>query len=825
MLKNFKTADISGTKIKPIFKKSNTKNTDDISRSPMPKNNISEIDLKETMNSQILQTSLTSIDNSINVKVFNKNQEDCNMDKLYKKYLISKTLYNKKISEITNINNKYNENNNEIEKLKKILENLKQEKKEKQANIVDLLSKKESLEEIYKLKLSSLLKKNKNENNNDTNEQTKENKNDTKNKSNRKNSTSNNNNNNNNEEIPDFNPFATIYILEDNKVEMKLDDIKISDQKKYEEQVINFYEELLHKKDNEIKNQLIEKIKFGYQIFFLETNSYTCIKLDNIISNFFSRASSIISKESNGKYSEKLINSFLKILLKLNNINDEMSEKLKFLNKTYKNQKKEIKEKINNLTKKNENLKTKKISYENIKNELKKFIDENKDKFKNNEKNQNISLMLNNNIRNDLEYLDDSKKSDMCETEIKKNNKSENNDTFENKIKIGQIKDLNITQRIKKGLNIKHKKINKNKFLNMSSNMSENYNGVKSLNNFIINYIPYDNKNKKITKTNEQNISQNNGEINVNNLLINNNIKIENNNNIINNNNKTDNKEKFYNVQNSPKHKNIVIPIDMKFNSLKKIKIPFNSNQKIFHSPTNLKRPNFKNKLFSIDSRNISNKSKNLTPSKNLNYNDTKTTTNNNTSNKSFNNNYINITKDIPKSFCYFKISSKGNSKFNPLNNGELNPTKFNYYEGDILIDKIFNKLKIIRKTEKKFIGIDLKDIVDINISKSMENVIKVYKIYINIKNEKKQENFDINQFVNSDEFKGIRMQQNEKVKAIRCKYFTLSIIIGKKFIPKAEFIFDNYDIFNIWFKCLDSIVKLNNSDKEKNKLSDKEKK
>ena len=813
MLKNFKTADISGNKIKPIFKKSNSKNTDDLSRSPMPKNNISEIDVKENINSQILQTSLTSIDNSINFKEFNKNQEECNMDILYKKYLISKTLYNKKITEITNINNKYNQNNNEIEKLKKILEKLKQEKKEKQMNIIDLLSKKESLEEIYKLKLSSLLKKNKNENNNDTNEQIKENKNDTKNKNNRKSSTSNNNNNG---EIPDFNPFETIYILEKNKVEMELDEIKISNQKKYEEQVINFYEELLHRKDNEIKNKLIEKIKFGYQIFFLETNSYTCIKLDNIISNFFSRASSIISKESNGKYSEKLINSFLKILLKLNNINDEMSEKLKFLNKTYKNQKKEIKEKINNLTKKNENLKTKKISYENIKNELKKFIDENKDKFKNNEKNQNLNLMVNNNIENELEYLDDSKKSDICETEIKKNNKTENNDIFENKIKIDQIKDLNINPRIKKGLNIKHKKINKNKFLNMSSNMSENYNGVKNLNNFIINYIPYDNKNKKITKTNDQNISQNNGEINVNNLLINNNIKIENNNNIINNNNKIDNKEKFYNVKNSPKHKNIVIPIDMKYNSLKKLKIPFNSNQKIFHSPTNLKRTNFKNRLFSIDRKNISNKAKNLTPSKNLNYNDTKTTISSNMSYKSFNNNYINITKDIPQSFCYFKFSEKGDSKFNPLNNDELNPTKFNYFEGDILIDKIFNKLKIIRKMEKKFIGIDLKDIVDINISKSMENVIKVYKIYIDIKNKKKQESFDVNQFVNSDEFKGIIMQQNEKTQAIYCKYFTLSIIIRKKFIPKAEFIFDNYEIFNIWFNCLDSIIKLNNSDKEK---------
>lgn len=40
----------------------------------------------------------------------------------------------------------------------------------------------------------------------------------------------------------------------------------------------------------------------------------------------------------------------------------------------------------------------------------------------------------------------------------------------------------------------------------------------------------------------------------------------------------------------------------------------------------------------------------------------------------------------------------------------------------------------------------------------------------------------------------------------------------GKKFIPKVEFIFNNYDDFDAWYKCFQSIVKLNSPDKEKNK-------
>ena len=63
----------------------------------------------------------------------------------------------------------------------------------------------------------------------------------------------------------------------------------------------------------------------------------------------------------------------------------------------------------------------------------------------------------------------------------------------------------------------------------------------------------------------------------------------------------------------------------------------------------------------------------------------------------------------------------------------------------------------------------------------------------------------------------GIRMHKNEKIKAVECKYFILTILMGKRFVPKAEFIFDNYDNFNIWYNCLKNIAKLNNN-KDKGK-------
>ena len=806
-VKSIKTARVLGNKIKPIFRMTNTKMLMKMSKSPKSRNNvIIEIDKKESINSQNFQTSMTSIENSMSFNELKKNKEECNGSSLYKKYLLSKTQYNQKISEIADINNKYIQNQNEIKRLEKYLEKLKQEKNEKKSNIIDLLSQKESLEEIYKLKLFSLYKKNINDNHNNINGQIQEIKKEKKMKNwkikNKPNLTLNNIDNGN--DTLEANPFETINIINDDEVEIQLDDIKKSNQQKYEEQVISLAEEFLQKKDTEMNNKLIAKIKFGYQIFFLETNSYTCIKLDNIISNFFSRASAIISKESNGKFTEKLINSFLKILLKINLVNDEMAKTLKFLNKIYKNTKKQIKDKIALLNKRNTNLSNKKISYENIQKELKKFIDDNKDKVKNNEKNvihleNDNDNMIDNNVDNDLELLQSEKKFDLCETERKISEK------MELEYSVDSTDNNN-----EKAKSLNTKKLSMNKLFSVKKKLNEEHNGVKNLKNVIINYIPCANKENKAYENVKQNIVKNNKEINVNNLLINNNINIENNNNIINNKNK---RNIIHTVLGSPKKKSVLNTKDNKVNSLRKIAIPHKTHANICHSPTNLKRNTSNDKLFTIDKRDNQNKAKNYTPCKTININD-KTKALDTSVNRSFNNIY-NITEDMPQSICYFKLSDK--NEFNPLTDNS--PLKYNYFEGSIFIDKVFNKLKICRKTEKKFVGIDLKDILEMHLGNEMDKVVKIYDAYKK-SGKNKDKKIDFNKMIYSGEIKSLDLKQNEKNKLANCKFFNLLIIVGKRFIPKAEFIFDNVDHFNIWYNCLDNIVKINNSDKEKKKLN-----
>ena len=779
-LRNVKTANFTEIKkTKPIFKKLSSRNMKNASRSPISTNNISEIEQKETLNIPNFQNSMMTLDISFNDTP--RNQEECDNYALYKKYILSKTEYNKLVSEIAYIDNKYNQNNNMIEKLEKILSNLKEEKREKNIILIDLLSNKESLEEIYKIKLSSLMnntqlfaKKNINgkiqENIDDTN-----------------------------------NPFSTIKILEDDNIEIRLDDIKLSDKKKFIEQVINFMEDLLKKKEIETRNRLTQKINIGYQRFFSEIKSSAVIEPKKIISNFFSKISIFISNQNKGKYPEPLINSFLREILKINIINEKISETLKFLNKKYKEKKKETKEKIGNLINRNENLKTKRLTYVNKKNEYKKFIEENRDKININEKNkigiedankQCMSFILDNHFQDELGFLNDNNKKDELnlieeKTSIKNDtiitnekNTKENNEIIENSIS-------------------NNEKVNKVKVLkvkNLQNKWNEKCNGINN--------------------------------INVNNLLINNNINIENNNNIINStNNSIDNKgENNINNENNapnsinndskinpeenanPNSKKKVIPIkDMKSIPLKQIKLtPKKMN--IFHSPIKLNKSNNNKILFPMNPMNKShfyNKSKSPTRTRTLNYNDINKTFNNN-NNITYNPKFKLLTHDIPETFCFFKLSDKSNIKFNPLSSSDINPINFNYFEGSILLDKIFNRLKLIQKSDQKYIGIDLKDIVDINLSEEMEKILKIHKIFL--KNGKNQENFDVNKFVSTDnEIIGIRMHQHEKIKAVECKYFIFTIILGKRFVPKAEFIFNNYEHFNLWYNCLRSVVNLNN--------------
>ena len=285
-------------------------------------------------------------------------------DMLQKKYLFIISKYEKILQESSNMNKTLEENANLIEELNNELIKLKEEKKKKQKDIVNYLSNKESLEEFYKNKLSYLI----NQNNED------------KSKFEEKEVNINLDTLKNQNQIE-----RQLYDIENEKeMLIKIEDIKKSDKNKFTEQVIIFSEEILQKKgEDDVINKIKSKIKIAYNIFFSEISSNANVNKDSIISHFFSRIGLYISNHSLGLYSETNVNKFLRYLLKINSINVEILNMLKFLNKKYKEQKDSMKNKVINLKKKNELLKEKKNQNDKKVEKYEKIIEKNKELIKN----------------------------------------------------------------------------------------------------------------------------------------------------------------------------------------------------------------------------------------------------------------------------------------------------------------------------------------------------------------------------------------------------------------------------------------------------------
>ena len=677
--------------------------------------------VKDKANSQSLINSTISFDQiSARINKLFKNKEEFNNYMLDKRFLFSKKQYNKIIALLSEIDVKIKENDESIENMHNFLVKLKKTKKKKQSDIINLLSNKESLEEIYKSKIYHL-----------------------KNVSQLSNIKNNSNNNDNNSYRN-----STIKLFENDFI-VSLKEIQLSDKQKFEEQVIAFAEEILKKKEEKLRNIIKEKINLAYSVFVNESNSTSNIDSDKIISNFFTRISLFISNQSLGNYSEQFINSFLRHIIKINFIATEISKILKFLNKKYKETKLEIREKINNLNKKNENLKNKKLIYEEKKEQLKNFIEENREIIKNNKKNKisleeeniqytsffsdsnNISKYKifsvksnedltseeNDKVRNKgnntkLKSLDKTKITNLNKSNISKEiylNKKENNksidvDNLKNPVKTKNLNMKNILKVNNYQINTWNNKegviintLDNIENINMSNNQI-----IDKYNNYIINYIPinkginiqtYTNnveqKENKFYINHKKNENENRSEININNLLINNNnINIQNN-NIINNNNilKRENiKSKGINFVYSRKKNNSKTNFNdnTKLTKQKKINIPNSNNYKM----NNNKR--------SINTDNLGNLSNDL---------------------------YLNGFEKYGTNNSITEIKYNNNKKINntKINDENLNKNNYNFYD-------------ILSSNDKKQ---NTKNIIMLNNSKciSQKNINKVINKNINIIN------------------------------------------------------------------------------------------
>ena len=841
-----------------------------------------------------------------------------------KKYLISKTQYNKIISSISDIEIKLKENNELIDKYNNDLKSIKETKKKKQEEIVELLSSKESLEEIYQNKISTLknnepkLLKEKNENingqninNENINENGEEHTNPNTNDSNNSNEENKNNENNDGthkkKESSTSSSSGSVSSENNIIIEIKLNDIKISDQKKYEEQISSFTDEILQKNDDEFNLKLKKKINLSYQAFFVETNSPEN-DVQNSISNFFLRISEFISNQNMGVINEKMVNLFIRELLKINSIDEEISEILKFLNKEYKDNKKDLKEKIKILNEKNDHLIIKKKTYETKKEELKKFMDENKEKY-NIEKNK-----INNDEDNNIQHAsfisegNNNKILNSCRNGFKKNSV---------KIKKINFDSLN---------NSKNKLFyfdnNDSNDMNISKDMIPNSDRqiIDNLNKYLINSHRINSKSKNKEKSIEKkgnkrivlhkNSYMNNNKINVNHLLNSNNNELYNNEesnqqineskiNLVNNSemvpelqntlnkkrinmkivyrnsklnnpnkktnsvvmNNSSNLQDLLSAQKKPNTSKIIFLKDHKSNSFKNIndlKSPSKITKTHKHNHIYFQREELKTELFSR-SPDGNNNYRYITKTNGIPYqgkiiplskgnNDTKRIDitkidKSNIYSTRYDNRLKILTQGIKESFCYFKFYKNNHVEYNPIDEFLKTPENLDYVEGYISIDVFMHKFKLIPKIYKNkkityeqlvenlgkeiniselnsnndydfcdnndFLGIELKDIIDVVLSKDMKEIIKIYNAYI--KFGERQEKPDLNKFLNSREIRDILLEQNDKIKAVSCKYFLFSLKFKKESAPKIEFIFINYEQFNLWYNCLQYIIKINN--------------
>ena len=113
--------------------------------------------MEKSINSQKLKMSINNLDNSVNSQSINNiTQIDNYQNKtniFYKKYLYNVSKLEDVFSKVEEINKKIEENEKNVQILTEKLQNLKNEKDLKKSSIVNLLSEKESLEEIYKMKI------------------------------------------------------------------------------------------------------------------------------------------------------------------------------------------------------------------------------------------------------------------------------------------------------------------------------------------------------------------------------------------------------------------------------------------------------------------------------------------------------------------------------------------------------------------------------------------------------------------------------------------------------------------------------------------------
>ena len=807
------------------------------------KNQIENLDLeykkiKDKLNNLNLnkkELDEDEIEKLINLKKDNENLKSFSIE------------YSNVENQINNYKNKIKENENNYFLIENNLNMLKEEKKTIKFNIINLISEKESLEEIINNFFGQ--------------------------KINKKNFFYYLNNN------------IEFYVYELKNLDMNLlcNELAVNliNFMIYNNLIMNFDTEDINLKydlSNFLKNEILNFLNNKKELL-------TFFYFNNFIENLSKK---IISTFELNYDSNKLAN-FLLYVIKLNYLNKVIDFNLKFI-ENYKNLKKNYLSKSEEIINENKKLKNKieenniklkstiekkdlylqnnnikninsinlsndEINYLNLNDKLKQI---NKEKNELNEdlKNKiNSFNILNNNLNNKIKDLQNEnilyqnqidyyeKEDDEKSIEIKKeiellnNVIKENFQLIKNQLNLNKKKygnKLNFYNKLVSNINKSLDRFSKTNFLfNLNNNSFYDLNTNSSFVN--VNLLSpynspqkYENSQKKfysekkpIHYRNIFNLKNNNNNIKYDqfytvqntNFYINSEIKKENNNYNI----------KTLNNENNHNNKNNNILIESFSSNLSKNTNYLSNNQNLISlnkkpiKSRNISDNRISYKIQYKKNNNLFNLNENqFTSNKDLESTIRTTMEKNNKNNKfKINNKIIDYKyKLLNLTFCYYRKIESLDTKFDPLFHSN-NIINFNFEKVYIKLNDNYTNLLILKNNKILLNKIPLKNIECTIINNNIQYIIKIYQRYKQLLKEKNK--IDLDSFVKSEEFKNIPLDYNKRAKAAKNKYFNFFILINnynkknnnnEKY--RLEFVFNSYENIKLWLNGINFIVKKN---------------
>ena len=181
------------------------------------------------------------------------------------------------------------------------------------------------------------------------------------------------------------------------------------------------------------------------------------------------------------------------------------------------------------------------------------------------------------------------------------------------------------------------------------------------------------------------------------------------------------------------------------------------------------------------------------------------------------NNESLKYSNLINKINCFYRIIKENNKKFDPLEDKDK-INEFDYEKISMRINENFTHL-IIFKDKSLLYQIPIEKMETTIVNNNIKYIIKIFQKYKSL--IKKNGFVEMNNFLNLKDFQNIPFDNENIKKAALNNLFNIQLsFLNNGYKERIEFIFLNYDDVKLWLNGLNYIIKNKSNNKKENNLN-----